>query len=83
VTTLKEFENALREQAIAMALAILEKLRERVRATRTIRPARRISELNRTTEMTQQEIVFQLGINQGRANEVLKRGKWHAEQPEL
>ena len=94
MTTLKEFEDALREQGMTMALAILEKLRERDRATRTIRPARRIAgkkmtpelarriiELNRTTEMTQQEIAFQLGVNQGRVNEVLKRGKWLQDNP--
>lgn len=94
MTTLKEFEDALREQGMNMALAILEKLRERDRANRTIRPARRIAgkkmtpelarriiELNQTTEMTQQEIAFQLGVNQGRVNEVLKRGKWLQENP--
>jgi hypothetical protein len=26
--------------------------------------------------MTQQEIAFELGVNQGRVNEVIKRGKW-------
>jgi hypothetical protein len=26
--------------------------------------------------MTQQEIAFKLGVNQGRVNEVIKRGKW-------
>jgi len=31
--------------------------------------------------MTQQEIAFQLGINQGRVNEVIKRGKWLTEDP--
>ena len=89
MTTLKEFEAALREQGMTMALAILEKLKERDRANRTIRVGRRISgkkmtpelarriiELNQTTEMTQQEIAFQLGVNQGRVNEVLKHGKW-------
>jgi DNA-directed RNA polymerase specialized sigma subunit len=77
-----------------MALAILEKLRERDRVARTIRPARRIAgkkmtpelarriiELNQTTDMTQQEIAFQLGVNQGRVNEVLKRGKWLQDNP--
>ena len=67
LTTLKEFEEALREQGMHMALAILEKLKERDRAKRTIRPARRIAgkkmtselarriiELNQTTDMTQQ-----------------------------
>jgi anaerobic glycerol-3-phosphate dehydrogenase len=94
LTTLKEFEEALREQGMTMALAILEKLRQRDRATRTIRPARRIAgkkmtpelarriiELNQATEMTQQEIAFQLGVNQGRVNEVLKRGKWLQDNP--
>jgi hypothetical protein len=94
LTTLKEFEVALREQGMTMALAILEKLKERNRATRTIRVGRRIAgkkmtpelarqiiELNQTTEMTQQEIAFQLGVNQGRVNEVLKHGKWLREDP--
>jgi hypothetical protein len=31
--------------------------------------------------MTQQEIAFQLGVNQGRVNEVLKHGKWLREDP--
>ena len=94
MTTLKEFEAALREQGMTMALAILEKLKERDRATRTIRVgrriagkkmtpelARRIIELDQTTEMTQQEIAFQLGVNQGRVNEVIKRGKWLTDDP--
>jgi hypothetical protein len=79
---------------MTMTLAILEKLKERDRATRTIRVGRRIAgkkmtpelarqiiELNQTTEMTQQEIAFQLGVNQGRVNEVLKHGKWLREDP--
>jgi hypothetical protein len=94
LTTLKEFETALREQGMTMALAILEKLKERDRANRTVRVgrriagkkmtpelARRIIELNQTTEMTQQEIAFQLGVNQGRVNEVLKHGKWLQDDP--
>jgi phenolic acid decarboxylase len=43
--------------------------------------ARRIIELNQTTEMTQQEIAFQFGVNQGRVNEVLKHGKWLQDDP--
>jgi hypothetical protein len=31
--------------------------------------------------MTQQEIAFQLGVNQGRVNEVIKRGKWLSDDP--
>ena len=94
MTTLKEFEAALREQGMTMALAILEKLKERDRANRTIRVGRRIAgkkmtpelarqiiELHQTTEMTQQEIAFQLGVNQGRVNEVLKHGKWLQDDP--
>jgi hypothetical protein len=94
LTTLKEFEAALREQGMTMALAILEKLKQRDRANRTIRVgrriagkkmtpelARRIIELHQTTEMTQQEIAFQLGVNQGRVNEVLKHGKWLQDDP--
>jgi hypothetical protein len=95
MTTLREFEEALRDQGMRMALAILEKLRERDRAERSIAPARRITgrkmtpelahrilELHRTTAMTQQEIAFQMGVNQGRVNEVIKRGKWLTDDPE-
>ncbi len=94
MTTLKEFEDALREQGMHMALAILHKLRERDRTKRSVAPARRIAgrkmtpelarrilELHGTTEMTQQEIAFQLGVNQGRVNEVIKRGKWLDDNP--
>jgi hypothetical protein len=94
LTTLREFEDALREQGMHMALAILEKLRERDRTTRSVAPARRITgrkmtpelarrilDLHGTTEMTQQEIAFQLGVNQGRVNEVIKRGKWLHDNP--
>ncbi|MGQ9367339.1 sigma factor-like helix-turn-helix DNA-binding protein [Azospirillum sp. ST 5-10] len=89
MATLKEFEEALRAAGNTAALAILESLRERDRANRTIRPARRLTgrkmtpelaqevlHLHHTTDMTQQEIAFQLGVNQGRVNEVIKRGKW-------
>ena len=95
MTTLKEFEDALREQGMHMALAILQKLRERDRTKRSVAPARRIAgrkmtpelarrilELHATTEMTQQEIAFQLGVNQGRVNEVIKRGKWLDTNPD-
>lgn len=95
MTTLKEFEEALREQGLHMALAVLEKLRERDRAKRSIAPARRVSgkkmtpdlarrilELHGTTTMTQQEIAFELGVNQGRVNEVIKRGKWLTDDPQ-
>jgi len=89
VATLKEFEEALKAAGNVAALEILDKLRDRDRANRTIRPARRvvgkkmtpelaaqILHLHRTTDMTQQEIAFDLGVNQGRVNEVIKRGKW-------
>ena len=94
MTTLKEFEEALREQGMHMALAVLERLRQRDRAKRTIAPARRIAgrkmtpelarrilELHASTSMTQQEIAFELGVNQGRVNEVIKRGKWLSGDP--
>jgi hypothetical protein len=94
MTTLKEFEDALREQGMNMALAVLERLRERDRAKRSVTPprrvrgmkmtpelARRILELHETTDMTQQEIAFDLGVNQGRVNEVIKRGKWLSGDP--
>ena len=95
MATLKQFEEALRLQGMHMALAILETLRREDKRTRTIAPARRVSgrkmtpalarkilELHTTTAMTQQEIAFQLGVNQGRVNEVIKRGKWLTEDPE-
>ena len=95
MTTLKEFEEALREQGMRQALSVLEKLRERDRAKRKVAPARRvvgqrmtpelahrILQLHETTGMTQQEIAFELGVNQGRVNEVIKRGKWLTDDPE-
>ena len=94
MTTLKEFEDALREHGMNMALALLERLRQRDRAKRSIAPARRVTgkrmtpelarailDLHATTNMTQQEIAFQLGVNQGRVNEVIKRGKWLTDDP--
>lgn len=94
MATLKEFEEALRAQGMDTALAILEKLRERDRAKRSITPARRVTgrkmtrelarrilALHETTTMTQQEIAFKLGVNQGRVNEVIKRGKWLSGDP--
>lgn len=89
MATLKEFEEALREQGMHQALAILAKLRDRDRKQRQVARARRvvgrkmtpelarrILELHEGTRMTQQEIAFELGVNQGRVNEVIKRGKW-------
>lgn len=94
MATLKEFEEALRAQGMDTALAVLEKLRERDRAKRSITPARRVTgrkmtrelarrilALHETTTMTQQEIAFKLGVNQGRVNEVIKRGKWLSGDP--
>jgi DNA invertase Pin-like site-specific DNA recombinase len=94
MATLKEFEDALREQGMRQALAILEKLRERDRKERQVARARRvvgrkmtpelarqILELHEGTQMTQQEIAFELGVNQGRVNEVIKHGKWLDDDP--
>lgn len=94
MATLKEFEEALREQGMNMALAILERMRERDRATRAVKPARRLTgqkmtpelarailDLHASTGMTQQEIAFKVGVNQGRVNEVIKRGKWLSDDP--
>ena len=94
MATLKEFEEALREQGMNMALALLQRLRDRDRATRTIKPARRLTgqkmtpdlarailDLHASTGMTQQEIAFKVGVNQGRVNEVIKRGKWLSDDP--
>jgi hypothetical protein len=95
MTILKEFEEALREQGMDGALAVLEKLKERQRAKRSVTPARRMTERNMTTELAQQvlilhknlkmsqkEIAFKLGINQGRVNDVIKRGKWLSSDPQ-
>ncbi|MCJ2033642.1 RNA polymerase subunit sigma-70 [Methylobacterium sp. J-068] len=94
MATLKEFEDTLREHGMHMALALLERLRDRDRATRTVKPARRLTgqkmtpdlarailELHASTGMTQQEIAFKVGVNQGRVNEVIKRGKWLDDDP--
>ncbi len=43
--------------------------------------ARAILELHASTGMTQQEIAFKVGVNQGRVNEVIKRGKWLDDDP--
>ena len=79
---------------MATALALLDELRQRDRATRRAAPARRVTgrkmtpelahrilDLHGSTKMTQQEIAFQLGVNQGRVNEVIKRGKWLSDDP--
>lgn len=94
MATLKEFEEALREQGMRQALAVLDKLRERDKAKRKTAPARRVVgkkmtpdlarlvvEMHETTKMTQQEIAFKLGVNQGRVNEVIKHGKWLTDDP--
>ena len=94
MTTLREFEDALRERGMGAAIAVLEDLRRRDRAKRLIAPARRITgrkmtpelarrilHLHASTGMTQQEIAFKLGVNQGRVNEVIKRGKWLSGDP--
>jgi hypothetical protein len=51
LTTLKEFEAVLREQGMNMALAVLEKLRQRDRATRSIAPARRVAGRKMTPDL--------------------------------
>jgi hypothetical protein len=89
MATLREFEEALREQGMRQALRILERLRDRDRRAREAAAPRRTAArkmtpelaaealaLHRTTKMTQQEIAFALGVNQGRVNEVIKHGKW-------
>ena len=94
MTTLKEFEDVLRESGNEAALSVLRSLRERDKASRKAAPARRVTgrkmtpevahrilELHAGTRMTQQEIAFKLGVNQGRVNEVIKRGKWLTDDP--
>jgi hypothetical protein len=94
MATLKEFEEALKSYNMVSALAVLEELRKRDRASRSVARARRVAgrkmtpelarevlELHRTTSMTQQEIAFKLGVNQGRVNEVIKHGKWLTDDP--
>ncbi len=46
-----------------------------------MRLAQQIVDLHRTTTLTQQEIAFKLGVNQGRVNEVIKHGKWLSDDP--
>jgi hypothetical protein len=95
VTTLKEFEDALKAHGLRSALDVLELLKKRDKAKRLASPARRVTgrkmtpdlarqilHLHETTGQTQQEIAFQLGVNQGRVNEVIKRGKWLTENPD-
>lgn len=94
MATLKEFEDALRSAGMSNALAILDALKKRDRDKRSAAPARRVAgnkmtaelarhalQLHATTSMTQQEIAFKLGVNQGRVNEVIKRGKWLGSDP--
>jgi hypothetical protein len=94
MATLKEFEDALREHGMHVALALLQNLRDRDRERRTVAPARRVTgrkmtpdlarsilDMHASTSMTQQEIAFRLGVNQGRVNEVIKHGKWLTEDP--
>ena len=94
MATLKEFEDALRERGMVNALAILDEIKKRDRQQRSFAPARRVVgrkmtaelartvvEMHATTGMTQQEIAFKLGVNQGRVNEVIKRGKWLSGDP--
>ncbi|WP_182086580.1 sigma factor-like helix-turn-helix DNA-binding protein [Aureimonas sp. ME7] len=93
--TLKEFEEALKEYGLRSALDVLDTLRKRDKDKRAAAPARRVTgrkmtpdvarqilHLHETTGMTQQEIAFQLGVNQGRVNEVIKRGKWLTDNPD-
>ena len=54
MATLKEFEEALRENGMQMALAILERLRERDRATRVVKPGRRIVGKKMTPELARE-----------------------------
>ncbi len=95
MTTLKEFEEALKEHGLRSALDVLDLLRKRDKAKRSLNPARRVTgrkmtpdlarqilHLHETTGQTQQEIAFQLGVNQGRVNEVIKRGKWLTDNPD-
>jgi hypothetical protein len=42
MTTLKDFEEALRERGMTMALAVLDKLREKDRTRRSVAPPRRV-----------------------------------------
>ena len=94
MATLKEFEDALKAAGNTAALEILESLRARDRSQRSIRPARRLTgrkmtpdlaadflHLHETTNMTLQDFAFQLGVNQGRVNEVIKRRKWLTDDP--
>nr|WP_244978029.1 RNA polymerase subunit sigma-70 [Aureimonas jatrophae] len=84
----------MRQSGNEAALEVLGELRKRDKAKRSLSPARRVTgrkmtpelarrilELHGATRMTQQEIAFKLGVNQGRVNEVVKRGKWLTDDP--
>lgn len=83
--TLKDFEQELHRRGMADALAVLAEMRRhqpiaapRRHASRpmTADVAADILRLHTTTDLTQCEIARALGVNQGRVNEVVKRGKW-------
>lgn len=84
--TLKDFEAELTRLGMTDALDLLAKLRGPAKRIAKPRPivsrkvtpalAAGILDLHRATTMTQHEIAQWAGVNQGRVNEVIKRGKW-------
>lgn len=84
--TLKDFEAELTRLGMTDALDLLAKLRgpakriakprQRVSLPMTPERARDALDMHRNTIMTQCQIARALGVNQGRVNEVIKRGMW-------
>lgn len=84
--TLKDFERELARLGMTDALDLLAKMRgparriaaPRRRASRPMTPerAREALDMHRNTIMTQCQIARALGVNQGRVNEVITKGKW-------
>jgi hypothetical protein len=74
--TLKDFERELIRLGMTDALDPLAPPRQRVNLPMTPERAREVMDMHRNTIMTQRQIARCLGVNQGRVNEVIKRGKW-------
>ena len=84
--TLRDFEKELIRLGMTDALDLLSRMRgpakliaaprRRVSLPMTQERAREVLDMHHNTIMTQCQIARCLGVNQGRVNEVIKRGKW-------
>lgn len=84
--TLKDFERELIRLGMTDALDLLARMRgpvkriapprSRLSLPMTPERARETLDMHRSTTMTQCQIARALGVNQGRVNEVIKRGRW-------